>query len=98
MTHLILEALPRLAPGVIVHIHDIFLPWHYPRRWLEKDAYYWAEQYLVQAFLCFNGQFEVLLSCHLLSRDRPAELAALVPSFSSDAGPAALWLRRTATR
>jgi hypothetical protein len=79
-----------------VHIHDIFLPWHYPRRWLEQDAYYWAEQYLVQAFLCFNSDFEVMVGCHLLSRERPTELARLVPSFDSDAAPAALWLRRTA--
>jgi hypothetical protein len=79
---------------VVVHIHDIFLPWPYPRRWLEDDAYYWAEQYLVQAFLCFNSQFEVLIACHLLARERPAELVALVPSCGPESAPAALWLRR----
>ena len=25
--------LPRLAPGVLVHFHDVFLPWDYPRPW-----------------------------------------------------------------
>jgi hypothetical protein len=94
VTHLVLDVLPRIAPGVIVHFHDIFLPWHYPRRWFEEDAYYWAEQYLLQAFLCFNDEFEVLLACHLLARDRPAELARVVPSFVPGTSPAALWLRR----
>ena len=34
--YLVLEVLPRLQPGVIVHFHDIFLPFDYPRSWLEE--------------------------------------------------------------
>lgn len=94
VTYLVLEVLPRLAPGVLVQMHDIFLPWHYPRRWFEADGYFWAEQYLLQAFLCFNSEFEILLACHLLSRERQTELSQLVPSFDGTAAPAAIWLRR----
>ncbi len=57
---LYLEVLPRLEKGVIVHIHDIFLPKEYPRDWVIGQQRYWTEQYLLQAFLAFNSHFEVL--------------------------------------
>lgn len=55
-----LEILPRLNEGVIVHIHDIFLPAEYPKAWVLKDHRFWTEQYLLQAFLSFNSMFEIL--------------------------------------
>ena len=57
----VLDVLPRLQEGVIVHFHDIFLPWEYPRPWLTEMGYYWTEQYLLQAFLAYNREFEVLV-------------------------------------
>ena len=35
---IVLDVLPRLAPGVTVHFHDIFLPYEYPRGWLEDTG------------------------------------------------------------
>ena len=35
VNHLFLRILPRLPPGVVVHIHDICLPFEYPRHWSE---------------------------------------------------------------
>lgn len=55
-----LEILPRLNRGVIVHIHDIFPPMEYPKRWVLEMHRFWNEQYLLQAFLAFNSAFEVL--------------------------------------
>lgn len=55
-----LEILPRLQPGVIVHVHDIFLPSDYPRDAVLSNLCFWSEQYLLQAFLTFNPHFEVL--------------------------------------
>jgi hypothetical protein len=48
VTTFFLEILPRLASGVIVHIHDIFLPWDYPVEW---NARYYSEQYLMASWL-----------------------------------------------
>ena len=39
------RVLPRLAPGVLIHLHDIFLPREYPKDWLLKDGRTWNEQY-----------------------------------------------------
>ena len=44
-----LEILPVLAPGVLVHIHDIFTPRDYPESWVKKDVRLWNEQYLLEA-------------------------------------------------
>jgi hypothetical protein len=96
VVHVILDVLPALQPGVLVHFHDIFLPWAYPREWLEEHQWYWAEEYLLQAFLAFNDGFEILLPAQAMARDRPGRLAAAIPSFVAGAGvgPASLWLVR----
>jgi len=96
VNHLLLEVVPRLPVGVIVHFHDIFLPYEYPREWVVDMRLAWAEQYLLQAFLAFNRQFEVLLPVHALARTAPAELDRLIPGFHPGAAPGAFWIRRTA--
>jgi hypothetical protein len=93
---IVLDVLPRLAPGVVVHFHDIFLPYEYPRRWLEDFGLYWAEQYLLQAFLACNRDFEVLFAVAALSRDRAERFAELLPETVTQRAGAAFWLRRTA--
>lgn len=97
VTHLLLEVVPRLAPGVIVHVHDIFLPGEYPREWLTRAHRFWTEQYLLQAFLLFNREFSVLLSGAWLATHHPDELAAAVPSFEPGrTRPGSFWMRRRA--
>ena len=46
VNYLFLEVLPRLKPGVIVHVHDIFLPFEYRRDWVLDEFRFWTEQYL----------------------------------------------------
>jgi Methyltransferase domain len=94
VNYIVLDVLPVLAPGVIVHFHDVFLPWEYPRPWFETMQYYWAEQYLLQAFLAFNDAFEVFLSAQAVAREYPDRLAAAIPSFAPGVSPGAIWLLR----
>lgn len=68
VNRLVLDVLPRLAPGVLVHFHDIFLPYEYPREWLSEMRLYWAEQYLLQAFLSGNEQWDVVLGNYAVAR------------------------------
>ena len=75
----VLDVLPRLAPGVVVHFHDIFLPYEYPRTWLEDYALYWNEQYLLQAFLSLNPDYEVLCAVAALSADHSEDFQAILP-------------------
>jgi hypothetical protein len=39
----ILSILPRLAEGVLVHLHDIFLPGEYPKHWVLDEHRFWNE-------------------------------------------------------
>ncbi|HWD64473.1 MAG TPA: class I SAM-dependent methyltransferase [Solirubrobacteraceae bacterium] len=92
--HIILGLLPRLAPGVHVHFHDIFLPFDYPRQWVVQERRAWAEQYLLEAFLAFNSQFEVVLPLAALSREREADFRRAVPRHGAG-GAGAFWIRCT---
>lgn len=58
----LLQLLPKLRSGVIVHVHDVSLPWDYPWTWLsqEPSVATWSEQYLLQALLMFTSRFQVL--------------------------------------
>lgn len=92
---IVLNVLPRLRPGVVVHIHDVFLPFEYPRDFAEKYGLYWSEQYLVQAFLSMNPGYEVVLSGAALSRLRTSDFLARVPAGVPAEGSGAFWIRRT---
>jgi Methyltransferase domain len=94
--YLILEALPQLAPGVLVHIHDFFRPFEYPRVLYEAFGLYWQEHYLLQALLAFNPNFEVLCASHALARLRADQLRAVIPILGEPTLPSSLWLRKTA--
>lgn len=90
---LFLEVLPRLQPGVIVHVHDIFFPFDYPREWVIDLHRFWTEQYLLQAFLTFNPEFEVLVSAAYLKACHPEELKAVFPTCEPWEG-GSFWMRR----
>ncbi|MCK6530290.1 class I SAM-dependent methyltransferase [Myxococcota bacterium] len=93
---LYLQVLPRLRPGVIVHVHDIAFPypiWH-PDQVL-KGRRTWTEYALVQAFLAFNSDFEVLLSNAWLHFERPDVLEGTIPGYRRAVRPpVSLWIRR----
>jgi hypothetical protein len=75
------EILPRLAPGVLVHLHDIGLPSHYPQIYFERH-WYWNEQYLLQAFLTFNSRFRVLWAGSYMHIKQPEVMRAVFsPEF-----------------
>jgi Methyltransferase domain len=93
----LLEIVPRLKKGVLVHLHDIFLPREYPRDWVENMNRYFTEQYLLQSFLAFNDSFEVLLAASWLHIHRPDALRAAFRSYDPAQAwtPSNFWMRRT---
>ena len=64
--------------GVVIHAHDIFLPFPYPKEWVEEGRF-WSEQYLLQALLIGGPLFEVLLAVHYLHRNFGEDFAAAFP-------------------
>lgn len=91
---LYLELLPRLRPGVHVHVHDVFLPFDYPADWVIRQRLALNEQYLLEAFLAFNSRFAVELANRWVATDAPAAAAALWPA-GPHAGASSFWIRRS---
>lgn len=90
-----LEILPRLKPGVIIHVHDIFLPAEYHRHWVMNEFRFWTEQYLLQAFLAFNKSFEVLFAASYLHMRHSDKLTAAFSSYDKKiCWPGSFWLRK----
>ena len=96
VNYLFLEVLPRLKPGVIVHVHDIFLPFEYLCDWVLNEFRFWTEQYLLQAFLTFNSEFEVLMANSYLNHYHRADFKAAFPGLPSWKG-GSFWMRRKAS-
>ena len=93
------EILPRLASGVLVHVHDISLPRHYPKVYFEESYYFWNEQYLLQAFLTHNSRVEVIWPGNYMMVYRPEwmmktfpEIAAMREKYPSSE-PSSFWFR-----
>jgi predicted O-methyltransferase YrrM len=98
-----LEILPTLNQGVLVHIHDIFTPRDYPEEWLDQRAIFWNEQYLLEAFLSFNNEFEVVGALNFLRHQFPEELTICCPVLRAKIDlressylfePKSFWIRR----
>ena len=61
-----LQILPVLQPGVLVHVHDIFTPKDYLDEWLREQGLFWNEQYLLEAFLSGNTDYEIIAALNFL--------------------------------
>jgi hypothetical protein len=97
----ILDILPALQNGVLVHFHDIPMPFEYPEICATNPHFrvFWNESYLLQAFLTCNDDFEVLLPMALLQANFTPELKKLFPrSQKTNAGwiSGSFWIRRIA--
>lgn len=93
--YLYLEIMPRLRAGVLIHIHDIFLPFDYPEQWVFD--WRWTEQYLVHAFLAYNQTFEILWPARYMWGYHHDAIVEIIPSATATLGyPTSLWLRKLA--
>lgn len=89
---IVFNILPRLPAGVIVHFHDVFWPFEYPKDWLEDGRSY-NEIYMLRALMMYNETFEMLLFCNWAWKER-RELFDVLPNSYSGGPPGSLWLRK----
>lgn len=90
VAHLFCRIIPALPPGVVIHVHDVFLPYEYPNRFFH-DCPSWGEQYMLHALLQ-GGGYEILSPGHFLQRMRPDALAAL--PFLKEGRAQSFWMRK----
>ena len=98
VNHLFLKVLPRLAGGVHVHLHDIFIPKEYLEDWIRDRCIFWNEQYLLHAFLACNSEWDITLPVYRMFHLYPDRLEAALPTPTSIVGGGSFWMRRRGGR
>jgi hypothetical protein len=83
LPYLFCKVIPSLPAGVLVHVHDIFLPFDYPNLY---DQWCHTEEYLLACMLSYSKRYRVVLATHWLSRTEPQAMNA---TFGPLAGTAA---------
>ncbi|MEP6939269.1 MAG: class I SAM-dependent methyltransferase [Rudaea sp.] len=90
------EVLPRLARGVRIHIHDIFLPEDYKREWVLDENRSWNEQYLLRALLMNSTGWRVVFGCNYACLRLPDLLrTALAHPKGAIYGGGSFWIEKT---
>lgn len=87
------KVLPRLQPGVLIHIHDIFYPFVYPYTWYKTSGRAWNECHFLHSFLQYNSAFEIVLFGNWLGQKHAGMLEKNSSLCMRDIG-GSLWLRR----
>jgi len=91
VNHILFEILPVLNPGVIIHFHDIFYPFEYPKEWVLR-GYNWNEDYILRAFLMYNNAYEIKLFPDYLHRHHKEVFAELPLTYKNTGG--SFWLEK----
>jgi len=86
------DIFPRLKPGVLIHIHDVFWPFEYPAAWIEEGRA-WNELYLLRAMLQFNGEFEILFFADYLRQIHQIWFSKHAELFTRNSG-GNFWMKR----
>jgi SAM-dependent methyltransferase len=94
VNYLFFEVIPRLRPGVMVHIHDIFLPDEYPEQWALHQNRNWNEQYVLQAFMQYNSEWNVLWAAHLMGTRHTKEVRQVFSRYPDLGGGGSFWIQR----
>ena len=88
--HIYLRLIPQITKKISVHVHDIFLPFGFPQRWLIDHQLYWTEQYLLLALLIDNPRVRLLFGS-AYHQHFNADLLAQFMHGRADGGGSSLW-------
>jgi predicted O-methyltransferase YrrM len=85
--------LPALSPGALVHIHDIFFPFEYPREWVVDENRSWNEAYALRAFLRSGSDYRIIFFSDWIYKCRRDLMQEKIPLCVLHRG-GSLWLQR----
>jgi predicted O-methyltransferase YrrM len=91
VNYILFEILPTLNSGVLIHFHDIFYPFEYPKEWVYK-GYSWNEDYILKAFLMYNDKFEIKSFSEYLHKHHKEVFEKLPLSYLNFGGN--LWIEK----
>jgi hypothetical protein len=81
VTHLYLEVIPRIKPGCVIHIHDIYFPYSFQRDLLD-GLFQTTETHMLQALLANNDRLEILFCLSMLHYDAQDVMKDVFPEYS----------------
>lgn len=81
VTHLYLEVIPRIKPGCVIHIHDIYFPYSFQRDLLD-GLFQGAETAVLQALLTNNNRLQILFCLSMLHYDAQDVMKDVFPEYS----------------
>jgi len=85
------EILPVLQSGVIIHFHDIFYPFEYPKEWVYEGRN-WNEAYMLKAFLSYNSHYSIELFPHYMHTHHASAFEKMPLTYKNTG--ATIWLRK----
>lgn len=91
VNYILFEILPILNSGVLIHFHDIFYPFEYPKEWVYK-GFSWNEDYILKAFLMYNDKFEIKLFSEYLHKHHKEVFEKFPLSYLNFGGN--LWIEK----
>lgn len=91
VNYILFEILPLLKSGVLIHFHDIFYPFEYPKEWVYK-GFNWNENYILKAFLMYNENFEIKIFSHYLHLHHKEAFLELPLAYQNTGGN--LWIEK----
>ena len=95
--YLYLKVMPEIESEVVVHSHDVFLPFGFPMQWALNRQIYWTEQYLLYAYMLDNPKVEVLYGSSYVNEVIPDAMFALMDGKYKGGG-GSLWYRLNRAR
>ncbi len=91
----VLEIVPNLKRGAIVHWHDIMMPGEYYEEWV-RGHLFWNESYLLHAFMLFNNSFQIVWASRYMQLNNSALMKDIFPYFRPDReGCTSFWIEKT---
>jgi hypothetical protein len=90
--HIYLRLLPKIKRDILVHVHDVFLPFGMPKQWLLNYQYFWTEQYLLLAFLIDNPKAQILYGSNYNAKYNSSLMEQLMGQ-KYGLGGGSLWFR-----
>lgn len=91
LVHLIFNVLPKLKKGVLIHFHDVFYPFEYPKEWVFEGRN-WNEDYMLRAFLMYNDNYEIKLFADYLHKHHETVFKEMPLCYNNSGGN--LWLEK----
>jgi len=91
VNYILFDILPVLKSGVLIHFHDIFYPFEYPKEWVLSGRN-WNEDYFLKAFLMYNNKFEIRLFSDYMHKHHKEAFIDMPLSYKNPGGN--LWIEK----